>query len=484
MNNGNNSGNNGWNNTGFTPDNSPNDGSQLQNVTYITEQAPSSNGPIRKRKSPLSIIAFVFSFTFILSFVGIILGIIDLVKNDREKSHGLSKAAIAIGGAFTALLIMSRLNLFSNNQTNNQTKITDTVNNGSNSSSNGGSNTSKSGNNGTDSTKTKTPTKQEYMNSCKEVVYKEVERRPNSFKGENVKFYGKVVQVSEGLLNSVTLRVATSIDGYIDEDIWYVTYKTSDDEDRLLEDDYVTVYGECDGVTSYTTVLGAQVTIPSVKAKYITIDEKAVVKPSEPEYDMKTLTFEIIPDKYSDSGYKYRAIVEVVNKGDSNIYLDDASFDIEDSSKHLIQSDDYIGVFPNVVKPGEKGYLYTDYPEELKSVDSLDDLVLVPNFTAKATTATPNEYEVSDISLYQDKYSMSVTGRVTNNYSADDSLVIVGVIFYDVNGNVIGIDDTYVSDLPAGKTERFDMSVTTTWDITVDDVANYSVICIARYYGF
>jgi hypothetical protein len=39
-------------------------------------------------------------------------------------------------------------------------------------------------------------------------------------------------------------------------------------ESRILEDDWITCYGECEGVESYTTVLGSQITIPSMKMKY------------------------------------------------------------------------------------------------------------------------------------------------------------------------------------------------------------------------
>lgn len=37
---------------------------------------------------------------------------------------------------------------------------------------------------------------------------------------------------------------------------------------RILEGDNITCYGEGDGVRSYTTVLGSQVTIPSLKMEY------------------------------------------------------------------------------------------------------------------------------------------------------------------------------------------------------------------------
>lgn len=102
----------------------------------------------------------------------------------------------------------------------------------------------------------------EYIGECQTVNYKDVERNPDNYDGKKVKISGKVVQVSEGFLDSVTLRV--SVGG----NMWYVTYTRKEGESRILEDDSITCYGECNGVRSYTTVLGSQVTIPSMKMKY------------------------------------------------------------------------------------------------------------------------------------------------------------------------------------------------------------------------
>lgn len=104
--------------------------------------------------------------------------------------------------------------------------------------------------------------KDDYISQCTTVKYSDVERNPDNYKGQKVKITGKVIQVSEGWFDSVTMRVSCS------GDIWYVTYIRADGESRILEDDTITCYGECDGVTSYTTVLGSQVTIPSLKMKY------------------------------------------------------------------------------------------------------------------------------------------------------------------------------------------------------------------------
>lgn len=102
-----------------------------------------------------------------------------------------------------------------------------------------------------------------YSKGCEIVVYNDVERNPDNYKGKKIKISGKVIQVSEGLFDSVTLRLEES-----DGNVWYVTYQREDGESRILEKDNITCYGECDGVETYTSVLGGQITIPSMKMKY------------------------------------------------------------------------------------------------------------------------------------------------------------------------------------------------------------------------
>lgn len=104
--------------------------------------------------------------------------------------------------------------------------------------------------------------KDEYILSCENLDYSSVERNPDTYKGTHVKIDGTVVQVTEGFLNSVTLRVDC------DGNTWWVTYTREDGSERILEDDKITCYGECTGVTSYSNAFGVQITIPSMEMKY------------------------------------------------------------------------------------------------------------------------------------------------------------------------------------------------------------------------
>lgn len=105
--------------------------------------------------------------------------------------------------------------------------------------------------------------KSAYISQCESVSYDDVARNPDKYEGKLIVVSGTVDQVSEGWFDSVTLRVKSN------GNYWYVTHTREDGESRVLEGDYVTIYGECQGVKTYTTVLGSSKTIPAMRAEYI-----------------------------------------------------------------------------------------------------------------------------------------------------------------------------------------------------------------------
>ena len=133
-------------------------------------------------------------------------------------------------------------------------------------------------NNGTDAKSNSQLTEEEKKNDYKVLCtiynYKDIARQPDQFKGKKAIFRGKVIQVSEGIINSkkVELRVNVTQDEYgFWDDTVYVTYTYKDGEPKILEDDIIDMYGTIEGTTTYISVLGAKITIPSFKAKYIDI---------------------------------------------------------------------------------------------------------------------------------------------------------------------------------------------------------------------
>lgn len=103
--------------------------------------------------------------------------------------------------------------------------------------------------------------------------FKEISRDPNAYSGEYYKFSGKVLQVMEGSdsygTTSTVLRIATK--GNYD-DVVYVTYERPNTDKRILEDDKVTVYGVCEGLYTYETIMGGSITLPKFNAETISFD--------------------------------------------------------------------------------------------------------------------------------------------------------------------------------------------------------------------
>ena len=103
-----------------------------------------------------------------------------------------------------------------------------------------------------------------------EITYNQLARNPEDYEGEKVKFKGEVLQVTE-VGSEIQVRLATKANswgGYSDNVI-YVFFDKSLISSRVLDDDIITIYGVSYGLHSYTTVLGAEVTLPLIEAQKI-----------------------------------------------------------------------------------------------------------------------------------------------------------------------------------------------------------------------
>ena len=117
-----------------------------------------------------------------------------------------------------------------------------------------------------------TDPKTAFKNACKTYNYKKIARNPNKYIDKKMKFTGKVVQVSEGWFNTVTIRLNVTKNKYgFYDDTVYCTYTYKEGESKILEDDIITVWGTCKGDTTYTSVLGASITIPKLEIEYFKI---------------------------------------------------------------------------------------------------------------------------------------------------------------------------------------------------------------------
>lgn len=113
-----------------------------------------------------------------------------------------------------------------------------------------------------------------FKSECTTIDYKELARSPQKFENAKVKYTGQVIQALESGLN-VELRVNVTKDefGNYSDDTIFVTYrKANKDENRILEDDIITLWGYSKGLITYTSALGIDVTIPRIDAVAIELN--------------------------------------------------------------------------------------------------------------------------------------------------------------------------------------------------------------------
>lgn len=106
-----------------------------------------------------------------------------------------------------------------------------------------------------------------FKDSCSEFSYDDVARNPDNYNGNQAVFSGRVVQVMQQG-NTYVLRVNKDNDY---DCTMYVTYYASVGVPRILEDDYLTIWGTLEGLATYQSIFGASITIPKFDAAYVQV---------------------------------------------------------------------------------------------------------------------------------------------------------------------------------------------------------------------
>ncbi|WOC33245.1 MULTISPECIES: OB-fold protein [Caproicibacterium] len=116
----------------------------------------------------------------------------------------------------------------------------------------------------------KTSTEAEYKASCKTIAFQQIARNPNKYKGQNVKLTATVQQIQDtGDGTQMLLLEADSDSEHTSDSSLYALYTPeSENEDRILENDKITVYGVLNGLQTYTTVMGDSRSVPKINIRY------------------------------------------------------------------------------------------------------------------------------------------------------------------------------------------------------------------------
>lgn len=110
----------------------------------------------------------------------------------------------------------------------------------------------------------------EYKKECKNLSYKNVLRNPENYLYEKAYWFGVIYQdVGYGNYRvGIDCTKYKYSSGYSCDNTIYVTYYG---DEKFIEDDVVKMWGYMNGTKTYTTVLGASMTIPKFVAEYITL---------------------------------------------------------------------------------------------------------------------------------------------------------------------------------------------------------------------
>lgn len=198
----------------------------------------------QKKNSGLGIAGFILSLIGCGSFLGVIFCIIALAtskKNNTKK--GLSIAGLIIGLIWLVIsFVFGFALLFSSGDT-----LSDEI---------------------------KNMTMDEFRASCKTMEYEELFRNIDKNNGKYLKFKGEIQQVvSDGEYSSEYLISVTEDEYGFWTDNIYVVLPRDYIDDKFLEDDIVTFYGECIGSYNYTSILGESIEVPKMVVPYMYLDK-------------------------------------------------------------------------------------------------------------------------------------------------------------------------------------------------------------------
>lgn len=284
--------------------------------------------------------------------------------------------------------------------------------------------------------------KDEVMALCQDLDYKELERNPDDFVGQYFAVTVKVFMVQEGgLLNDFkrAYRTYTKNEyGWMGDSVLLKDNRDPAEPGyvKILEDDYVRVYARFDALADMKNVLNG------AKSQQVCLEVLYADIISEEEADMVTTDGQVI--QVSDADFD---VTEYINEGmfatdDYIVITNNSDYAVEvngtatalDASGAAIGADD---ATLNVIGPKETS-IFNFYFSDVKDVDNVDYKL---SYRASRYTNI-----VGDLSLDYSVSQKNVIINVTNNGSKTGEFVEATVLFFDSNNNLVYADTTYITD--------------------------------------
>ena len=175
------------------------------------------------------------------------------------------------------------------------------------------------------------------------------------------------------------------------------------------------------------------------------------------------------------TGTEVQVVVEIENTGTTNLNLS-ASGELEDADGKLVDVIDSLSVCPNIIAPGEKGYLYKE--TILQNYAGDGELNFILRSEIEEATNDIIRYEVSDVALSENMWDkVSVIGRVTSTSDEVETISYVKIIYFDENHIPIGYDSASIlDDLEPNDTIGFEIGGATLPDfVNLENVADYEI---------
>lgn len=208
-------------------------------------------------------------------------------------------------------------------------------------------------------------------------------------------------------------------------------------------------------------------------------------KKEEPKKEEAKLDFEA----YSFDAKAFRSILNtpyfscyfgLKNTGNVPFTAKQVYLDYDDNDGRLLGTDKYLVTIPEVILPGQVGYIYSYYYD-------LSGIKLDNGFRPDlhgGPVAVTNFYaiEISDISIKPDYgNSVKVTAKGTNNNGKDIPFAKPGAIFFDKDDKVIGF--CYgLESFANGETKSFEISGDLmSSDIKPSEIDHVKVVCVGSY---
>ncbi len=163
-------------------------------------------------------------------------------------------------------------------------------------------------------------------------------------------------------------------------------------------------------------------------------------------------------------------VVPVTNTGNTNLFLSASTMDIEDANGSLAASLSLVGVYPQIIQPGETAYYYED---TLYNGTETANLTVVPHVKAEKATVDCIRFALSDLQVSDNNFGgSSIIGRVENTSNEEQSMIYVIANLFNSDGKLLEQGFTILDgSLTPGDKIGFKMSV----DSLPTDIATYDV---------